>query len=84
MRKNYCLTEDEDTSENSSLSFKNRPSCKLALGHVDLSSKQAREHRIILSSYTHTCTIVHSTMTQFSPCSQALENGYKIPILRQL
>ena len=33
MRKNYCLTEDENTSENSFLSFKNRPSCKLALGY---------------------------------------------------
>ena len=68
MRKNYCLTEDENTSENSSLSSKNRPSCTFALGHVDLSSKRAREHRtgtVYFSApgrqfHTPTCTIVRT------------------------
>ena len=59
MRKNYCLTEDENTSENSSLSLKNRPSCTLALGHVDLGSKQAREHCIVSAPGRQFHTNVH-------------------------
>ena len=69
MRKKYCPTKDENTSENSSLSFKNRTSCTLALGHVDLGSKQAREHRILFSSrktishsYTYNCTFYKDTI----------------------